>query len=181
MRRSGRSRTTIPPPCILRSPAHPAQAWSAQARSPPEEPSRSHLDEWFLPGCHQAPCQRASPDVPEVFFPEVHDEITKSWFAPYLSRLLVSSTSTFTSVDGAEEKGYNILPPLDESVAACFCPPLARRQKPPTRPNCVERLSALAGQTYSSAGQASNPSLNPTCNVSTSCPVRLTWPCAAPR
>ncbi len=80
-----------------------------------------------------------------------------------------------------KEKGYNILPPLDESVAACFCPPLARRQKPPTRPNRLERLSALAGQTYSSAGQASNPSPNSTRNLSTSCPVRLTWPCAPPR
>ncbi len=35
--------------------------------SPPEEPSRSRLDEWFLPGRHQAPQQRPSP-----FFPEVH-------------------------------------------------------------------------------------------------------------
>ncbi|KAL0195699.1 hypothetical protein M9458_009271, partial [Cirrhinus mrigala] len=44
--------------------------------SPPEEPSRSLLDEWFLPGCRQAPRQRASP-----FFPEVHEELTKSWRA----------------------------------------------------------------------------------------------------
>ncbi len=36
--------------------------------SPPEEPSRSRLDKWFLPGHHQAPCQRSSP-----FFPKVHD------------------------------------------------------------------------------------------------------------
>ncbi len=28
--------------------------------SPPEEPSRSRLDEWFLPGRHQAPQQRPS-------------------------------------------------------------------------------------------------------------------------
>ncbi len=38
--------------------------------SPLEEPSRSHLDEWFLPGRRQAPRQRSLP-----FFPEVHDEI----------------------------------------------------------------------------------------------------------
>ncbi len=38
--------------------------------SPPEEPSRSRLDEWFLPGRRQAPQPRPSP-----FFPEVHDEI----------------------------------------------------------------------------------------------------------
>ncbi len=50
--------------------------------SPPEEPSRSRLDEWFLPGRHQALRQRSSP-----FFPEVHDELTKSWQAPYSSRI----------------------------------------------------------------------------------------------
>ncbi len=48
--------------------------------SPPEEPSRSRLDEWFLPGRHQVLCQCLSP-----FFPEVHDELTKSWCAPYSS------------------------------------------------------------------------------------------------
>ncbi len=46
--------------------------------SPSEELSRSCLDEWFLSGRHQAPRQRASP-----FFPVVHQEITKSWHAPY--------------------------------------------------------------------------------------------------
>ncbi len=45
--------------------------------SPPEELSRSRLDEWFLPGRHQALRQRSSP-----FLPEMHDELTKSWQAP---------------------------------------------------------------------------------------------------
>jgi len=67
-------------------------------------------------GRHKAPRQGASP-----FFPEVHDEITKSWHAPYSSRLRASSSSSLTSVDGTEEKGYNSLPPLDESVAAHLC------------------------------------------------------------
>ncbi len=73
--------------------------------SPPEEPSRSRLDEWFLPGRQQAPRQRSSP-----FFPEVHDELTKSWRAPYSSRIRPSASSALTSVDGAEEKGYEHLP-----------------------------------------------------------------------
>ncbi len=38
----------------------------------PEEPSRSRLDEWFLPRRHQALRQCLSP-----FVPEVHDELTK--------------------------------------------------------------------------------------------------------
>ncbi len=80
--------------------------------SSPEEPSRSRLDEWFLPGCHQAPCQRLSP-----FFPEVHDELTKSWCATYSSRIRPSASGALTSVDG---KGYELLPPLDESRPDTF-------------------------------------------------------------
>ncbi len=69
--------------------------------SPPEEPSRIRLDEWFIPGRHQALHQRSSP-----FFPEVHDELTKLWSAPYSSRICSSASAALTSVDGAEEKGY---------------------------------------------------------------------------
>ncbi len=65
--------------------------------SPPEEPSRSRLDEWFLPGRRQAPQQQPSP-----FFPEVHDELTRSWRSPYSARLRTSASSALTTVDGAE-------------------------------------------------------------------------------
>ncbi len=88
--------------------------------SPPEEPSRSRLDEWFLTGRRQAPQQRPSP-----FFPEVHDELTRSWRSPYSARLRTSASSALTTVDGAEEKGYERMPQLDESVAAHLCPPTA--------------------------------------------------------
>ncbi len=97
--------------------------------SPPEEPSRSRLDEWFLPGRHQAPQQRPSP-----FFPEVHDELTRSWRSPYSARLRTSASSTLATVDGAEEKGYERMPQLDESVAAHPLPSAGRR-KPVTRPS----------------------------------------------
>ncbi len=85
--------------------------------SPPEEPSRSRLDEWFLPGRHQVLSQRSSP-----FFPKVHDELTKSWLAPYSSRIRPSTSAALTSIDGAEEKRYKHLPPLDESVDTHLCP-----------------------------------------------------------
>ncbi len=102
--------------------------------SPPEEPSGRRLDEWFLLGHRQAPCQRSSP-----FFPEVHDKLTRSWRAPYAARFCTFASSALTSVDGAEDKGYEKLPPLDKSVAAHLCP-----------------SSALAGRAYSSAGQAAS-------------------------
>ncbi|KAL0172543.1 hypothetical protein M9458_032854, partial [Cirrhinus mrigala] len=121
--------------------------------SPPEEPPRSLLDEWFLPGRRQAPRQRASP-----FLPEVHEELTRSWRAPYSARLRASSSSALTSVDGAEDKGYEKLPPLDESVATHLCPPTAigwkTKASHPSKP--CRTTSALAGRAYTSAGQAAS-------------------------
>ncbi len=55
---------------------------------------------------HQTPRQRSSP-----FFPEVHEELTKSWSAPYSSRNCPSASAALTSIDGAEEKGYERLHP----------------------------------------------------------------------
>ncbi len=105
--------------------------------SPPEEPTRSHLDEWFLPGRRQAPHQRSSP-----FFPEIHKELTRSWRAPYSACQRAFSSSALTSVDGAEEKGYEKMPPLDESVAHIFPRPRPSvgRQRPPTRLSHVRPL-----------------------------------------
>ncbi len=158
--------------------------------SPPDETSRSRLDEWFLPGRRQAARQRASP-----FFPVVHDEITKSWHAPYSYCLCASSSSTLTSVDGAEEKGYDCLPPLDESVAAHLCPPgpLAGRQKLPTHPNRVGRLQLLLDEpihrldkrpqhfTPWRSCKCSRMSLTRTPQLLKSCTVRPTWPSVPPR
>ncbi len=100
--------------------------------SPPEKPSRSRLDECFFPGRHQALCQHLSP-----------------------TRL---ASVALTSVDGAEEKGYDHLPPLDESVAAHLCPPTAIGWK--ARASHSSKLyrttSALAGCAYLAAGQAAS-------------------------
>ncbi len=57
--------------------------------SPPEEASRSKLDQWFLPVRLQALRQCSSP-----FFPEVHNKLTKSWCAPYSSRIRPSASVT---------------------------------------------------------------------------------------
>ncbi len=121
--------------------------------SPPEEPSRSRLDEWLLPGRRQAPQQRPLP-----FFPEVHDELTRSWRSPYSARLRTSASSALTTIDGAEEKGYERMPQLDESVAAHPCSPTAigwkAKASHPSKP--CRTTSALAGRSYASAGQAAS-------------------------
>ncbi len=50
--------------------------------NPPPRPDPSRLDEWFLGG-GRAGFQRPPP-VP--FFPEVHEELTRSWKAPFTAR-----------------------------------------------------------------------------------------------
>ncbi len=73
--------------------------------------------------------------------------------APHLHN---SSSSALTTVDVTEEKGYGKLPPLDESVAAHLCSPMAIGWKAkvthPSKP--CRATSALAGRAYTSAGQA---------------------------
>ncbi len=96
----------------------------------PEEPSCSRLDEWVLPGRHQAPRQRASP-----FFLEVHDEITMSWRPPYSSCLRASSSSALTSVNGKKKKKVTTACLHWMSQWPCISArlrPLAGRQKPLT-------------------------------------------------
>ncbi len=74
------------------------------------------------------------------------------------TRLRASSSSALTLVDGAEEKDYDSLPPLDESVAGHLCPPTAIGWKiKPAHPSKPCRMtSALARGAYSSAGQAAS-------------------------
>ncbi len=70
--------------------------------------------------------------------------------------LRASSSSALTLVDSAEEKWYNKLPPLDESVAVHLCPPTAISWKAKAaHPSKTCRItSTLAWWAYSSAGQA---------------------------
>lgn len=110
----------------------------------PEEPARSRLDEWFLLGRQQAPRQRTAP-----FFPEVHEELVKSWRTSYSVRLRFSSLSVLSTIDGAGEKGYERLPPLEEAVAAHLCPPLTIGWKAK-----VSYLSKLYRMTSALAGRA---------------------------
>ncbi|ROL44250.1 hypothetical protein DPX16_4319 [Anabarilius grahami] len=157
------SRTTLPP-CLRWNPLNTARVWmpSSSASYPKQWKSwtssgprrRSHhVAEWFLPGHRQAPRQRSAP-----FFPEVHQELTKSWRAPYSARLHTTHRSALTAVDGSEQKGYEHLPPLDEAVAAHLCPPVAvgwkTKRALPSKP--CRTTSTLAGRAYTSAGQAAS-------------------------
>ncbi len=72
-----------------------------------EEPTRSRLDEWFLLGCRQAPRQRAMP-----FFQRSMTSSRNRGVLPTQPTLHKSASSALSSVDSAEEKVYEKLPPL---------------------------------------------------------------------
>ncbi len=89
-----------------------------------EEPSRSRLDECFLTGAIKPPANARHPSSLKF--------MTSSRYCGTSLTCLASGPSAsaaLTSVDGTEEKRYERLPPLDESVAAHLCPPMAIRWK----------------------------------------------------
>ncbi len=118
-----------------------------------EDPSRSRLDECFLTGRYQSPPLTLVPLLPRSSY-----ELTILWHAPHSSHIRPSASVALTSIDAAEEKGYEHLPPLDESVAAHLCPPIAIgwkvRASHPSKP--CRATYALAGRAYSVAGQAAS-------------------------
>ncbi len=103
--------------------------------SPPEEPTRSRLDEWFLPGRHHAPRQWASP-----FFPEVHDEISRFWHTPYLGHRCASSSSALKMA--AKKRGTTDSLPWMSHWPHIFARPRTSigRQRSPTHPSRVGQL-----------------------------------------
>ncbi|KAL0197604.1 hypothetical protein M9458_006144, partial [Cirrhinus mrigala] len=58
-------------------------------------PEHSRLDDWFLGAGSDVPPR----STPVPFFPEVHEELTKTWRAPYMGRSHLSS-SLLTTLDG---------------------------------------------------------------------------------
>ncbi len=54
--------------------------------------------------------------------PEVHEEVTKSWKAPFSARSQSGPSSSLTTLDGGAAKGYVELPRVEWSVAMQLCP-----------------------------------------------------------
>ncbi len=90
--------------------------WARAQMVSAEEPSRSRLDECFFTGRYQAPPPTLVPLLPRSSY-----VLTILWHAPHSSRIRPSASAVLTSVDGTEEKGYEHLPLLDESVDAHLC------------------------------------------------------------
>ncbi len=65
--------------------------------SPPEEPVRSKLDSWYFRSTRKADSRASVP-----FFPDVHEQLVKTWTAPQSARVHSNTQAMFSHVDGAE-------------------------------------------------------------------------------
>ncbi len=116
-------------------------------RLKPPSPECSRLDDWFLGAQAE---HRQPPPVP--FFPEVHEEVTRSWRAPFSARNRPSASSVLTTLDGGAAQGYVEIPPVR------LCPQGAAawrgNQRLPSR--ACRFSSALTAKAYGAAGQAAS-------------------------
>ncbi len=150
---SGRSAVPDSEPEMVAMLARAAESVGLEWRPPPcPEPSR--LDDWFL-GVARAGSQGPTP-VP--FFPEVHDELTGTWTAPFTARNRSSGSSSLATLDGGAARGYTEVPPVERSVAMQLCPRTAStwRGNPLLPSRACRHSSALTGSAYAACGEAAS-------------------------
>ncbi len=148
----------LPPSGVVATPAPDPELTAMLARAAVSiglEVNRwSRLDDWFLgPGRGSQP--RPAP-VP--FFPEVHEELTKSWMAPFTARCRSSASSILTTLDGGVARRYAGVPQVERAIAVHLCPRNAatRRNHPHLPSKACKLTAALAAKAYSAAGQAAS-------------------------
>ncbi|KAI2644503.1 Spindle and kinetochore-associated protein 1 [Labeo rohita] len=121
-------------------------SWPAEEELTPQ---RSKLDERFLRSKNPPP-RRSLP-----FFPDLHDEISRSWARPFSARLFVPASDYYGNVVGLDERAYKAMPRVEQTLASYLSPGEALSLKAPTLPSKPLRsTSALLGKGYTSAGQA---------------------------
>ncbi len=129
-----------------------AESIGLHYRRPPS-PERSRLDDWFLGAQAE---RRQPPPVP--FFPEVHEEVTRSWKAPFSARNRPSASTVLTTLDGGAAQGYVEVPPVERAIAMQLCPQgaAAWRGNPRLPSRACKFSSALTAKAYGAAGQAAS-------------------------
>ncbi len=120
--------------------------------NPPPCPEPSRLDDWFL-GVARAGSQ---PPTPVPFFPEVHEELTGTWKAPFTARNCASGPSSLTTLDGGAAKGYTRIPPVERAVAMQLCPNSTWRGEPSLPSRACKHSSDLTGRAYQACGEAAS-------------------------
>ncbi len=96
------------------------------------------------------------PPVP--FFPEVHEELTRSWKAPFTARNKPCGSSPLTTLDGGAALGYTGIPSVERSVAMQLCPTVAStlRGEPCLPSRACKYSSGLTGSAYRACGEAAS-------------------------
>ena len=161
---SGNDDSAALPPSGCVALSEPDPEWTAMlsraaekvglAWNPPPRPEPSRLDDWFL-GAGRAGSQCAAP-VP--FFPEVHEELSRTWKAPYSARSRSSGSSPLATLDGGAAKGYVDIPPVERAVAMQLCPASASswRGNPRLPSKACKFSSGLTARAYKACGQAAS-------------------------
>ncbi len=147
---SGVVATTAPDPELTAILARAAVSIGLEVNRPPS-PEPSRLDDWFLwagRGSQPRP-------APVPFFPEVHEELTSSWMAPFTARSRSSASSVLTTLDGGVARGYAGIPQVERAVAVHLCPRNAAtwRNRPRLPSKACKLTAALAA---SAVGQAAS-------------------------
>ncbi len=121
--------------------------------SPPEEPVRSKLDSWYFRSTRKADSRASVP-----FFPDVNEQLVKTWSAPQSACVHSNTQAIFSHVDGAEAHGYVRSPPVEETVAAHLCPAAAKTLGSdislPSKP--CKTTAHIANKAYASDGEAAS-------------------------
>ncbi len=148
---SGVVATAAPDPELTAMLARAAVSIGLEVNRPPS-PEPSQLDDWFLGA------GRGSQPKELPFFPEVHEELAKSWMAPFTARSCSSVSSVLTILDGGVARGYAGIPQVERAVAVHLCPRNAAtwRNRPCLPSKAYKLTAALAAKAYSAAGQAAS-------------------------
>ncbi len=111
----------------------------------------SRDDGYAFPAGSQRP-----PPVP--FFPEVHEELTRSWSAPFTAQNKSCGSSALTTLDGGAAMGYTGIPSVERSVAMQLCPTAAStlRGDPCLPSRACKYSSGLTGSAYRACGEAAS-------------------------
>ncbi len=82
----------------------------------------------------------------------MHEEVTRSWRAPFSARNRPSASSVLTTLDGGAAQGYVEIPPVECAIAMQLCPQCAAAW----RGNPRKFSSTLTAKAYGAAGQATS-------------------------
>ncbi len=150
---SGVVATEAPDPELTAMLARAAVSIGLEVNRPPS-PEPSRLEDWFL-GAGRGSQPHS---VPVPFFPEVNEELTKSWMAPFTARSPSSASSILTTLDGGVARGYAGIPQVERAIAVHLCPRNAAtwRNRPRLPSKACKLTAALAAKAYSAAGQVAS-------------------------